>query len=120
MKCFGLPWGALAVSCAVFMSGCGDERDSAATAPPLRAALGSGQFAIQIDATILSASELNLSGIGAISTGSVQSVTLDPGSYSVSYGEPLTGAAVIFSVTAAGTVDFDASLNGILTGRGTT
>jgi hypothetical protein len=80
-------------------------------------------FVIQIDARALSANQLTLisgnQAIATLSTQSVQSLGLPSGSYFLVSGGPDVDPRVPFTVTNAGTVDFDASLNGILAGRGT-
>jgi hypothetical protein len=70
-----------------------------------------------IDAHLLTAPTLSLdSGAATIDTRAVQTLDLAPGVHSLT--EP-AGSAVSFSVASDGTVNFDPSLDGILSGRGT-
>jgi hypothetical protein len=79
-----------------------------------------GPPAITVDARALSAPQATLSGMGPFSTTAVQSLTLAPGSYTLTYNAGASQPSVVFAVTSAGLVDFVPALDGVLTGRGTT
>ena len=95
--------------------------------------IGSGAHAIQIDANGLSAVWLDLYAVPSVFIGQFQpgsiTVQLDAGDYTLAYGtqvvsrlDGLLGGRpeIAFTVTAAGTVDFPTTMDGMLTGRGST
>jgi hypothetical protein len=75
---------------------------------------------VHIDARALTAQHLYVNGVtGWFDSGTVQDVKVVPGGPYTIISEA-TGIGVgSFSVSAASTVDYDASLNGVFTGRGT-
>ncbi len=77
-------------------------------------------FPITINATALSATTFNLDfgSAGGGSTSQVTTLRLLPGGYS--FHAPASSAVVFtFIVTSIGTVDYDASFDGLVSGRGT-
>ena len=74
-------------------------------------------YPIQINATALGTATFDLPGtVTGLDATVVQPTLLIPGDYQF---VPATGTPFVFTVTPGGTIDFDASLNGFLTGRGT-
>ncbi len=75
-------------------------------------------FPISVDASALSAPDVNLSTYGTIPPATVVTTSLAAGTYTLSHISFPGRAQVTFSVTAGGTVSYDAALEGILTGAG--
>jgi Tc toxin complex TcA C-terminal TcB-binding domain/Repeat of unknown function (DUF346) len=77
-------------------------------------------FSIQIDATQLVYRDFIIPGkTDWISSRTIQTLTLEPGGYQFQIGSGYL-ADFTFSVTPAGTVDYDASFDAFLSGRGST
>jgi hypothetical protein len=71
---------------------------------------------VDVDATALSSSLFYVAGVtSAFASGSVQRLRLVPGRHVFA---TLAGAAVVFTVSGAGTVDFAPALDGFVSGRG--
>ncbi|MDH5585325.1 MAG: FG-GAP-like repeat-containing protein, partial [Nitrospirota bacterium] len=86
-----------------------------------------GGFPITFDATALTAPQIQIKQgptvLGTFNKSPQPTVGLNPGFYTLSSALTLevttTGGLITFEVTPAGTLDFDASLDGVLSGRGT-
>jgi hypothetical protein len=76
-------------------------------------------FPIVIDASALSATTVELPGIASFPAAPARTVSLSPGTYTLRYYAGIGYASADFTVTPAAKVDFDASLDGALSGRGT-
>jgi phenolic acid decarboxylase len=75
---------------------------------------------VQIDASSLSAPTFDVNYIrAAVPSSAAISLTLLPGDHAVLYNAGASQPSVTFTVTNAGTVDYAAALDGVLSGRGT-
>ena len=72
---------------------------------------------VTIDATALSTGNFLIGGLGFFETGVVQTLDLEPGAYV--FAEQ-SGGSFDFTVMANGTVDYANTLDGFVSGRGTT
>ena len=78
---------------------------------------------IQLDATRLSVSYVEINsifgGATALPSSVVKTMTLLPAVHQFFYNAGVSQPGVLFTLTNAGTVDYDAALDGVLDGRGT-